>query len=119
MDADVAGSGAEEPEDPHALNGAALPINEGESQKMDDGTNPAAGAGDNGQTMDQDYAEDQPTVKLRNPVERPVFKLSVQLLDTYKYINKVCMPQYHTRTSAERLIFMIVCFFGGTFLGVL
>lgn len=43
---------------------------------------------------DADVAEDaegddQPTVPIRDPLERPVHKLSVKLLDTYKYINKV------------------------------
>ena len=30
-------------------------------------------------------------IELRNTLERPVFKLSVRLIDTYKYINKVIM----------------------------
>lgn len=34
-------------------------------------------------------ADDQPSVPIRDPLERPVHKLSVKLLDTYKYINKV------------------------------
>jgi hypothetical protein len=32
----------------------------------------------------------EPAMTLRNPTDRPVYKLSVKLLDTYKYINKVC-----------------------------
>lgn len=33
--------------------------------------------------------EDNPDIVLRNSSERPVFKLSVRLIDTYKFINKV------------------------------
>ena len=35
--------------------------------------------------------EETPTeTELRSSSDRPVFKLSVRLIDTYKYINKVC-----------------------------
>lgn len=33
--------------------------------------------------------ENYDNVVYRNPADRPVFKLSVQLIDTYKHINKV------------------------------
>lgn len=33
--------------------------------------------------------DDENSVVYRNPMERPIFKLSVNLIDTYKYINKV------------------------------
>lgn len=36
-----------------------------------------------------DDVDDQPIMQLRDPNERPVYKLSVKLLDTYKFINKV------------------------------
>lgn len=41
------------------------------------------------ETMEVEGAEDQPTITLRDPTTRPVYKLSVKLIDTYKYINKV------------------------------
>jgi hypothetical protein len=41
------------------------------------------------ETMEVEGAEDQPAVALRDPTTRPVYKLSVKLIDTYKYINKV------------------------------
>jgi hypothetical protein len=39
-------------------------------------------------TVEESMAE-SPQVTLRDPSARPVYKLSVRLLDTYKYINKV------------------------------
>lgn len=36
-----------------------------------------------------DETDDQPQIQYRDPNERPVFKLSVKLLETYKHINKV------------------------------
>lgn len=36
-----------------------------------------------------DEADDQPQIQCRDPNLRPVFKLSVKLLETYKHINKV------------------------------
>ncbi len=38
--------------------------------------------------------ENYDNVVYRNPVERPVYKLSVNLIDTYKFINKVSFRQY-------------------------
>jgi len=43
--------------------------------------------------MDVDVSDQQEDsyneIELRNTVDRPVFKLSVRLIDTYKCINKV------------------------------
>ncbi len=40
-------------------------------------------------SADSGDADDSQLISLRDPTTRPVFKLSVRLLDTYKYINKV------------------------------
>lgn len=34
-------------------------------------------------------AESAPVIDLRDPLTRPVYRLSVRLIDTYKHINKV------------------------------
>jgi len=43
--------------------------------------------------MDVDVSDQQDDsyneIELRNTLDRPVYKLSVRLIDTYKYINKV------------------------------
>jgi hypothetical protein len=53
--------------------------------KMDDGEEDAVSV----HADEADETDDQQIILLRDPNERPVFKLSVKLLDTYKYINKV------------------------------
>lgn len=40
-------------------------------------------------TQEQEAAAESPQIQLRDPHSRPVYKLSVKLIDTYKYINKV------------------------------
>lgn len=44
---------------------------------------------DAGDGAEDAEGDDQPSVPIRDSSERPVHKLSVKLLDTYKYINKV------------------------------
>jgi hypothetical protein len=46
---------------------------------------------DNGKIRANDHigGEDQYNLQCRPPLERPVYKLSVRLIETYKYINKV------------------------------
>ena len=48
---------------------------------------------ENGKIRANDHfgGEDQYNLQCRPPLERPVFKLSVRLIETYKYINKVSM----------------------------
>lgn len=58
---------------------------EANSNVTDHPENPATNGGD-----------EEADIVLRNPMERPVFKLSVNLIDTYKYINKVSKKLYKT-----------------------
>lgn len=53
---------------------------------MDDGEDIVEAADGSDEAAETD---DLPQILLRDPNERPVFKLSVKLLDTYKHINKV------------------------------
>lgn len=48
---------------------------------------------ENGKIRANDHfgGEDQHNLQFRPPLERPVYKLSVRLIETYKYINKVSM----------------------------
>ena len=45
-------------------------------------------ASQEGMTEIDDFAE---KIQLRDPKERVVYKMSVKLIDTYKYINKVAL----------------------------
>ncbi len=73
MSTAVSGKGSEDPQPP--VDDSNRMDEDGEVQQSADGA------------MDADQEEDQ--IELRNPELRPVYKLSVKLLDTYKYINKV------------------------------
>ena len=67
---------------------SAVPLNEIEAQIDSNGNaeNGKIRANDQYFGGDEDY-----NLQYRNPSERPVYKLSVRLIDTYKYINKVLL----------------------------
>lgn len=58
-----------------------------ESNQMDEDDDQAANVDTSGDGGDND--DTQGFINLRDPTERPVHKLSVRLLDTYKFINRV------------------------------
>jgi hypothetical protein len=55
----------------------------------------AAASTSDGENIDSSNAvdESEPAVVLRNPADRPVYKLTVKLIETYKHINKVRAQQ--------------------------
>lgn len=58
---------------------------------VDANTDHSNNAADHSEAVTAGGGDDENSVVYRNPTERPIFKLSVNLIDTYKYINKVRM----------------------------
>lgn len=66
---------------------------------VDANTDHSNNAADHSEAVTAGGGDDENSVVYRNPTERPIFKLSVNLIDTYKYINKV-----YYEAKAKRLL---------------
>jgi hypothetical protein len=51
---------------------------------------------------------ESPQIVLRDSTSRPVYKLSVKLIDTYKFINKVCFSNFWVLFSYD-FVFSLLC----------